>query len=488
MPLPKLPLSGLPLSTPRLRRAAVAPAAALALLFAGAAGCDELLGPPPSPPAPPDPTAEKPAPRFGCTGLRRQTRATPPPVTLDELRAAVGTSAASDPTRALLEKLGQAREGPDDAQPSLSKMEYEKYNMTVFTHREDVDITVRTIEFLGGNLSAVFSGPLPEGLSFDMNVEDTFRALGLPDEKALRTFAWSRHHYRERGLGVKFDENGCLCAVALIERIPARTVRIEDLSVAPKKADSGQDGIAIRFSRAVGPVPQPGAAMRILAELADEAGKPVHGLDDDGDDTGPLRGVLSDYAADELSRALHIPYASIALAPGPHKLKATLRAQAAIDGAVADLTATGTTSFDLSIDMPRLVKASIGVQSVEVEPGVYDGDVADTGFSRPDLRWEISREIAVAGQAHIAFYRSPSRADSFTAKWTALSAPFVASPNDSILVCIDDEDVLFDDTIGCFSETLDEIANDAKSKTSLQKGKIVSLVWAAPRLLPLKPK
>lgn len=470
-PAPRLPAAFLP--------------AALLLALLAAHGCAALFGPPGSP-APSTADATEPSiPRtvFGCTGIRGTTPADPTPLTLDELRSLVDADLDAVATRDLLARLGPPRVETGAGFTGGTRLVYDRHALALDTLAAAGVTRVRRVELHAS--PRAFAAPLPDGLVFDMNIEDTYRALGLPDEKRPPGVVSEFNHYRQRGLGVAFDLQGCLRSVAFVVPLAPRTVRFDAIAVEPHRADSGLDGIVVRFVRTVGEFPAPGAPLSVALELLDERGHTVPERGQDGAPNEPRHLAPLDLAAGELARTLHIPYANLVLTRGRHTLRATLRARATIDGTLVDLATVGG-AFDLPIDMPALVRAQVGVRSVEVEPGDYDPDPVPLPGARPDLAWSLEREVFRAGQALISSYSSSTRSNTFTATWSQRSPAIVVAPGDRITLCVVDEDVLVKNEIGCVSHSFSEHIALARARTPLQTRKIRHLLLATPKLTPIE--
>jgi hypothetical protein len=422
--------------------------------------------------------------RPGCASIRPHALARTAPATLAELRAAIDAGTDEEAIHQLLERLGAARVERDADAARISRRRYATWGLDIEARQVDSIERITSVE-LQGRSDGSFAGALPEGLSFQMNVEDAFAALGQPDEKRLRTYAWAPHYYRARGLALRFDQDGCLGSVAFVAAIPARRVRFDDVVVTPHRMEEGLSGVAIDFTRAVGEVPTPSVEMRIRAELVDARGAALHQLDEAGADVGPMRAEIVDFAQGELRRSLFVPFAGMKLPRGPAKLHASLHAWIAEEGKAVELEGVAPAAFDVSFEMPLLHSARFGVKRVEVEPGVYDGSSSVNHFSRPDLRWRVSHGSRREGVSFVSFFTSEARQDTFVARWKEQSRPFVVAPDDQLTLCVEDEDVLVEENIGCFGFTLDRAREEASAARPLQRGKIRALVLAPPKVKPI---
>jgi len=173
----------------------------------------------PAEPGAPPPRSEQPR-VHGCAHIRAASPpGRPPPVSLEALRSLVDAPDGRA-TRALLDRLGRPTVSHDQALPGISHLDYEDIGLRLELRRAAGEPLLKSAEF-SSSVGPGWAGPLPAGLSFAMNVEDTFRAAGPPDEKRLRTYAHMPHHVRARGLLFRFDTRGCLSAVAFVTLAPA---------------------------------------------------------------------------------------------------------------------------------------------------------------------------------------------------------------------------------------------------------------------------
>jgi hypothetical protein len=422
-----------------------------------------------------------------------------PPVPLEALRALIGRRVDEPSARDLLATLGPRKIDPRGRPTSSSSIwGYAKHGLGVEVSGPAGEEVVRSVQLEGASMYPAYPGALPEGLDFAMTVRETFAKIGLPDEGRLRSVAWMRHHYGERGLSVQFSHDGCLSVVGLERPLAQGTIAFDAIRVDELHADLGLTGLAVRFERTVGAMPQ-ALPMTFVVELFDERDAPIRGLSGSAD--GPIGKKTGDQAVSSNGVVVFIPYLAMDLAPGPHRLHGRVRAEVAGPDGTRELPAATPATFDFAFTMPEIVSVRVGVREAVAARGVWDAahrplveglkglrvDEIPTHYDRPDLRFHVVYSTSRDGQMFEGRYTSPARDDAFEARWTELSQPFLAAPRDTFLVCIEDEDTVTPaEEVGCVTLTAESLKKHAAARTPLRDRKLERMILADPRVVPAR--
>lgn len=371
-----------------------------------------------------------------------------------------------------------------------------------------------------------FMGRLPAGLDREASRDEVHSLLGTPP----RCLGPEPCVYPDRGLALRYW-GPCLAAVELFPPLGPEEVRVEVIDAAVAEAQ-GVQGLAVTVSARVGTVDSHERALTL--ELRDAGGRAV-GLRPDvqaereasalgqrrepeAHARGDALGIAAACAQTPLCSAggrYFVPFRALALPPGTHTLRASVRT---VDLGPVDYGRTPTTAEALAayraahtpralrdvgsrtatitLVMPPLERARVGVVEVEAAPGEYDdiernaiiGTIATGGvgllavpfvdlrkLARPDLTWTLSVEGRV-------LYRAPARQDVLRARWSQRAPAVTVAVGDRLRLCVEDEDYAFgsarpvDETVGCVEGSLDELEVWAKARRAPAEGKVARLV------------
>jgi hypothetical protein len=372
-----------------------------------------------------------------------------------------------------------------------------------------------------------FGGRLPAGLDRESSRSEVHAVLGAPPG---RCDAGAPCVYPARGLALTYAGE-CLAALDLFPPLAPDEVRVALVDAEVAEAQ-GVQGLAVTVSAQLGTVDS--RAYALTLELRDAGGRLV-GLraDVQVEREAPLLGprrapqarerdpaaVVVDACAASPLCSEHgryfVPFRALALPPGAHTLRASVRT---VDLGPVDYGRTPTTAEALAayraahtpralrdvgsrtatitLVMPPLERARVGVVEVEVAPGEYDdternaiiGSIATGGvgllavpfvdlrkLARPDLTWTLS----VGGRV---LYRAPARQDVLRARWSQRAPAVTVAVGDRLRLCVEDEDYAFgsarpvDETVGCIEGSLDELEVWAKARRAPAEGKVARLV------------
>lgn len=451
-----------------------------------AASCTPL--PPPADPL--DTPAAAPAKPMPCRRQFETRPAAAAPVSLEALRGVLDRALDEPAIQSVLTQLGPARIEREEAATERLRRRYERYGIVLAIDDRAAPPRIRRVELTTRSLLPAYNGPLPEQLSFELDVRRTFAALGLPDEGRLLTYAWMPHHYGTRGFAVEFDDSGCLSAVTLQAPRAPDSVRFTQLEAKVQDRRRGLSGFSVRAVRELGALPQSVDDLRLGVELFDANGSAIHLLETSGVPSAATRIEILDSLQGTADRSLFVAFAALALAPGQQRVHAKLRARRGEH----ELAVSGESELELSLDMPQLVRAQVGVKSVEVEVGAYDSVAYHSGlgartlahFQRPDLRWRLEHDVPLAHGFGTVTHLSKVRDDTFRAAWTELTPAFVSAPQDSFMLCVEDDDVGFaSEELGCFDATVERTKQLAAADTAVADRKVRALRFAKPRVTPL---
>jgi hypothetical protein len=372
-----------------------------------------------------------------------------------------------------------------------------------------------------------FSGRLPAGLDRESSRGEVHAVLGAP---AGRCDAGAPCVYPARGLALTYAGE-CLAALDLFPPLAPDEVRVALVDAEVAEA-LGVQGLAVTVTAQLGTVER--RARTLTLELRDEQGRPV-GLraDVQVEREAPAQGrrpppeASTQDPATQVAEACaaspmcsdhgryFVPFRALALPPGAHTLTASVRT---VDLGPVDYGRTPTTAEALAayraahtpralrdvgsrtatitLVMPPLERARVGVVEVEAAPGEYDdternaiiGSIATGGvgllavpfvdlrtLARPDLTWTLS----VGG---CVLYRAPARQDVLRARWSQRAPAVTVTVGDRLRLCVEDEDYAFgsarpvDETVGCVEGSLDELEVWAKARRAPAEGKVARLV------------
>lgn len=372
-----------------------------------------------------------------------------------------------------------------------------------------------------------FGGRLPAGLDRESSRVEVHAVLGAP---AGRCDAGAPCVYPARGLALIYSGE-CLAALDLFPPLAADEVRVALIDAAVAE-DHGVQGLAVTVTTQLGTVDW--RAYALTLELHDAAGRPVglradvqaerevsargRGRSGEASARAPAAEVAEACAASLLCSdggRYFVPFRALALPPGAHTLSAsvhavdlgpvaygrtptTAEARAAYQAAHTPRTLrdVGSRTATITLVMPPLERARVGVVEVEAAPGEYDdternaiiGSIATGGvgllavpfvdlrtLARPDLTWTLS----VGGRV---LYRAPARQDVLRARWSQRAPAVTVAVGDRLRLCVEDEDYAFgrarpvDETVGCVEGSLDELEVWAKARRAPAEGKVARLV------------
>jgi hypothetical protein len=502
---------------------------ALARLFGLACLCSCATAPPASPSSPPP--IEDSLPSRTCALSAWDARALGPPardlVQAEALRALVGRPLDDPELARVVVPLG----APEEAWARTGERAhvYADAGVVLLWHTRPAGPPelARVRLALRADGVRAFGGRLPAGLDRETSRAEVRAGLGA---EPARCDGGAPCVYPAQGLALTYSGE-CLAAVDLFPPLAPDELRVALIDAAVAEAE-GVQGLAVSVTVQLGTVER--RARTLTLELRHQDGRPV-GLRADvlAEREAPARGRrgspearAQDPAAEAASACAasslcsdhgryFVPFRALALPPGAHTLSASVRA---VDLGPVEYGRTPTTAAALAayraahtprvlrdmgsrtatitLVMPPLERARVGVLEAEAAPGEYDdtvrnaviGTIATGGvgllagpfvdlrkLARPDLTWTLS----VGGRV---LYRAAARQDVLRARWSQPGPAVTVAVGDRLRLCLEDEDYAFgsarpvDETVGCVEGSLDELEGWAKARRAPAEGKVARLV------------
>lgn len=506
---------------------ALRPVGVLLVGLAGLLGCATVEAPAPPPPTP----IEDQLPPRTCALSAWDARALGPPardvVQAEALRALVGRALSDAELARVVAPLGVPEE--TWARTGERAHVYADAGVVLLWHTRasGPPVLARVRLALRAQEVRTFGGRLPAGLDRESSRAEVRAVLG---PEPARCDVGAPCVYPARGLALTFTGE-CLAAVDLFPPLAPDELRVALVDAVVAEAQ-GVQGLDVTVTTQLGTAER--RAYALTLELRDAAGRPVglradvqaerevsargRGRSGEASARAPAAERAEACAASLLCSEggrYFVPFRALALPPGAHTLSASVhavdlgpvvygRTPTTAEALAASRAAhtprvlrdVGSATATITLVMPPLERARVGVVEAEATPGEYDdtgrhaiiGSIATGGvgllavpfvdlrtLARPDLTWTLS----VGGRV---FYRAPARQDVLRARWSQRAPAVTVAVGDRLRLCVEDEDYAFgsarpvDEIVGCVEGSLDELEAWAKARRAPAEGKVARLV------------